>query len=79
MLGPLPRLYRAVVAVSALVVFVAAGAWVAVTLPVRFLAGTGAGVGAGIGVVVALLLIHDFSRRSRLQPRQVHVRAPRRR
>lgn len=79
MLGPLPRLYRAVVAVSALVVFVAAGAWIAVSLPVRFLAGTGAGIGAGIGVVVALLLLHDFSRRSRLRPRHVHVRSQRRR
>jgi hypothetical protein len=72
-------LYRAVVAISALVVFVAAGAWLAVTLPVQFLAGTGAGIGAGIGVVVALLLLHDFSHRSRLHPRRVDVRTHRRR
>ncbi len=73
MFGPLPRLYRAVVALAALAVFVAGGAWLAVTLPVPLLAGTGAGVGAGVGVVVALLLLHDFSHVSRLQPRQARV------
>ncbi len=65
MLGPLPPLYRVVVALCALGVFVAAGAWITFTVSGPLLAsagaGAGAGFGAGIGGVVALLLLHDFS------------------
>ncbi len=75
MLGPLPPLHRALVALCALAVFVAAGAWVTLTLTGPLPASTGAGVGAGIGAAVGLLLLHDFSPSHPVRPRAVaHVR-----
>lgn len=67
MLGPLPPLYRMVVAVCALLAFVGLGAWLAVTLPIPLLASAGAGIGAGIGVIVVLLLVHDPHRQPTAQ------------
>ena len=59
MLGPLPRLYRILVAVVAIVFFVGAGVWanqmVEVTLP-----GRGALLGVALGAAVSFLLLHDF-------------------
>ena len=59
MLGPLPKLYRLYVSLSALAVFVAAGAWAAFMLPSRVLVSAGASVGLAIGVVFTYLLIHE--------------------
>ncbi len=59
MLGPLPRLHRWIVCVLALVTCIGVGAWLAFTLPIPVLAGSGAAVGAALGVVVVLLLLHD--------------------
>lgn len=63
MLGPLPRLYRFVLAVIAVVVFLGAGAWIAQFTALPMLASVGAGVGAAIGLVAAYLLVHDFTAR----------------
>lgn len=78
MLGPLPPLYRAFVALSVLALCVAGGAWLTFTLTGPLLAATGAGVGAGIGGVVALLLLHDVTSTRRLRPQQARHRAQRR-
>ena len=59
MLGPLPPLYRWVVAVCALTAFVGLGAWAAYYLPVPLLVQGGAVVGAVVGTLVVLLLVHD--------------------
>ncbi len=59
MLGPLPPLYRVVVALCGLLAFVGLGAWLAMTLPVPLVASAGAGIGAGIGVICVLLLVRQ--------------------
>lgn len=59
MLGPLPTLYRVVVATVALLAFVGIGAWISLVLPESFVPLMGAGIGAGIGAVAVLLLLHD--------------------
>ena len=59
MLGPLPRLHRWIVCALALVTCIGVGAWLAFTLPIPVLAGSGAVVGAALGLVVVLLLLHD--------------------
>lgn len=59
MLGPLPKLYRLIVLLAALVVFVAAGAWAAFMLPYPILLSAGAGVGLAVGALCAYLLLHD--------------------
>ncbi len=61
MLGPLPKLYKAVVAAVAVLVCAGLGAWLAFTLPVTMVAGTGASVGVCIGVVAVLALLHEPS------------------
>jgi membrane protein YdbS with pleckstrin-like domain len=58
-LGPLPRLHRWIVCALALVACIGVGAWLAFTLPVPVLAGSGATVGAALGLVVVLLVLHD--------------------
>ena len=60
MLGPLPALYRIIVAVCAVLAFIGLGAWLAFTLPIPLQAAAGAGIGAGFGVVVVLGAFHDF-------------------
>ena len=72
MLGPLPTLYRVVVATCAVLACVGVGAWVAGTLPGPLLAGAGAGIGAGFGAVAALLLTHRFGHDG--TPHRVHLR-----
>lgn len=59
MLGPLPKLYRVVVALAALLVCAAAGAWSAFMLPYPVLVGAGASVGLAVGVACAYLLLHQ--------------------
>jgi hypothetical protein len=57
-LGPLPKLYRVVVTLAALVVFVAVGVWATFRLPYPQVVSVGASVGLGLGVVFAYLLVH---------------------
>jgi hypothetical protein len=57
-LGPLPRIYRIVVTVTALLLFVGAGGWAAYTVPYPILVSAGAGVGLAVGGVVSYLLLH---------------------
>jgi uncharacterized membrane protein len=80
MLGPLPPLYRLIVALSALAVFVGVGAWVTYTVAgPSVLTSMGASIGAGIGAIVAMLLLHDSSHPGRhLQPRHARSRTQRR-
>ena len=61
MLGPLPPLYRWVVAVLALVASAGVGAWLAIMLtsPLTDGAAAGAAIGAVLGAVVVMLLLHD--------------------
>lgn len=77
MLGPLPKAYRLVVAVSALAAFMGLGALVGYRLPLIPVPGTGAGIGAAVGVAAALLLLHDFH--TRRQPQHARLRSPHRR
>jgi Na+/H+ antiporter NhaC len=58
-LGPLPRLYRAIVAAAAVVVFVTGGAWAAFVLPYPILISVGASVGLAAGAICAYLLLHQ--------------------
>lgn len=77
MLGPLPKLYRVVVSVVALLLFVAGGAWTALMLPYPILVSAGASVGLAVGALMAYLLLHETHH----APRQVPVqrdRGPRR-
>jgi hypothetical protein len=62
MLGPLPRLYRIIVSVIALAVFVAGGAWAAFALPYPLLTGVGASVGLAVGALCAFFLLHQSHR-----------------
>ncbi len=59
MLGPLPPLYRWIVCVLALVASIGVGAWLAFTLPIPFIATSGAVIGAVLGVVLVMLVLHD--------------------
>jgi len=59
-LGPLPKFYRVVVALAAVLLFVGGGAWAAFMLPYPILVSAGASVGLGIGAVCAYLLVHQF-------------------
>jgi uncharacterized membrane protein YccC len=75
-LGPLPPLYRAVVALCALALFGALGAWLSFRVAGPLFASTGAQLGAAVGALVALLLLHDFSQR-RLRPQHARHRIQR--
>lgn len=76
MLGPLPTMYRVLVAVSTVLACMGIGAWLTYMLPGPLLAPTGAGLGAGIGMVVVLVLLHDFENPHQ-EPRRVRLRTPR--
>ncbi len=73
MLGPLPKLYRVLVSISAVALFVALGTWLAFTLPIEVVALTGAGIGAGLGLIIALLLLHD-SHTNQVRPQRIVTR-----
>ncbi|MGH3444693.1 MAG: hypothetical protein ACRDPB_04905 [Nocardioidaceae bacterium] len=60
MIGPLPTLYRAVVALCVLSACAGVGAWLSYSMPGPILAGTGAGIGSAVGVIATFLLLHDF-------------------
>jgi hypothetical protein len=71
-LGPLPKLYRVVVSLAALLVFVVGGAWAAFMLPYPILVTAGASVGLGLGAVCAYVLVHQS--RASAQPHHVRRR-----
>ena len=64
MLGPLPRLYRSLVATAAFIVFILCGVWLAQMLPLPV---DGILLGSVAGVLIAFVLVHDFHQR-RAQP-----------
>jgi len=59
-LGPLPQIYRIIVSVIALTVFVAGGVWAAFRLPFPILVSVGASSGLAIGAICVFLLLHEF-------------------
>ena len=69
MLGPLPKLYRVTVSLSALLLFVGAGAWAAFMLPYPSLVSVGASVGLALGAACAYVLLHQSH--SAAQPHRV--------
>lgn len=71
-LGPLPKMYRVVVTVAALLVFVGGGAWAAYALPYPFLVSAGASVGLAVGALTSYLLLH--TRGSAVEPDRVRRR-----
>jgi len=56
----LPQLYRVVVALTALVLFLVGGAWAAFMLPYPILVSVGATIGLTVGALCAYLLLHEF-------------------
>jgi len=56
----LPQVYRIIVSVVAIAVFVAGGAWAAFMLPYPILLSVGASSGFAIGGVCVFLLLHEF-------------------
>lgn len=76
MLGPLPKLYRVVVSVVAVLVFAGLGAWAAFTLPfIPLLAPAGASIGAGLGIIAVALLLRDSG--AAADREQIRLRWPR--
>lgn len=65
MFGRLPRIYRWRTVAIALLVFVAAGAWLVTSTPIPLVTPAGGLVGAVAGIAVGYALVHDFSRRTR--------------
>jgi len=54
----LPKLYRIVVAVTAVGLCAGAGAWLAFRIPYPLLVSAGASIGLAVGVVCAYMLLH---------------------
>ena len=69
MLGPLPKLYRVLVTLTALVLFVGAGSWSAFKLSYPVPGTMGLGLGLAVGAVISYLLLHTPS--ATLQPHRV--------
>ena len=63
--GPLPRLHRLVLVAAALLVGVAAGAWLAHFTALPLAVSAGAAVGAVAGMLLAYALVHDFQAHAR--------------
>lgn len=68
-MGPLPQLYRYLVAGLALLVSLAGGVWLAGRLELPL---GGFGIGLGAGCLIAFALVHDFrgERRTHTQRRR---------
>lgn len=71
MLGPLPVLYKLLVALTATVVCAAVGMWGAVVLPYYDLVVVGSGVGLAIGGLCVFFLLHDFGRAPSPEPARI--------
>ena len=65
MFGPLPRLHRALLALTVLLLGIASGAWVAHATAMPVAVTAGAALGAVGGAVLAYALLHDFHSRAR--------------
>ena len=77
MLGPLPKMYRVLVSLASLAVFVGVGAWAAFLLPYPELVSVGASVGLGIGAVCAFLLVRESRASAHARPQHGrHRRLP---
>ena len=70
MFGPLPQLYRILVVLTALVVGVLSGVWLAQLIEGPSLVAAGIGWGLLAGLLLNYVLLHDFHHR----PRAVRVR-----
>ena len=70
MFGPLPQLHRILVVLTALVVGVLAGVWLAQVIAGPALIAAGIGWGLLAGLLLNYVLLHDFQHR----PRPVRVR-----
>lgn len=70
MFGPLPRLHRLLVVVTALVVGMISGVWLAQVIAGPALVAAGVGWGLLAGLMLNYVLLHDFQHR----PRPVRVR-----
>ena len=70
MFGPLPQLYRILVVLTALVVGVLSGVWLAQLIEGPSLVAAGIGWGLLAGLLLNYVLLHDFHQR----PRTVRVR-----
>ena len=70
MFGPLPRLHRTLVVVTALIVGMLAGIWLVNETAVPALAAAGVGWGLLAGLLLTYVLLHDFHHR----PDPVRVR-----
>lgn len=68
MLGPLPKLYRILVALTALLVCAVGGAWAAFMLPYPILLSAGASVGLAMGAGITYLLVHSGDSHAEPQP-----------
>jgi hypothetical protein len=68
--GPLPRLHRMLVVLTALAVGIASGIWIAQFSSLPTAAVAGVGWGALAGLVLGFVLLHDFHHR----PRPARVR-----
>lgn len=69
MLGPLPPLYRLTIALLAVGLLAALGAWLGHLTTVPFLPHTGALAGGAAGVLIAGLLTHEPRRRDAVRRR----------
>jgi hypothetical protein len=58
-LGPLPKLYRVIVTLTALVVCAAGGAWAELALAYPRMSAAGAACGLAVGAVGAYLMLHQ--------------------
>ena len=70
MFGPLPRLHRILVVVTALIVGMLSGIWLVHETAVPALAAAGVGWGLLAGLLLTYVLLHDFHHR----PDPVRVR-----
>ncbi|MDF1602722.1 hypothetical protein [Nocardioides sp. YIM 152315] len=65
MFGPLPRLHRLLVILTALVVGLLSGVWMVEALDAPALIGAGIGWGLLAGLLLNYVLLHDFHHRAR--------------
>ena len=72
MLGPLPKLYRILVALTALLVCAVGGAWAAFMIPYPILLSAGASVGLAVGAGITYLLVHGTG--SHPEPQRIRRR-----
>ena len=75
MIGPLPTLHRVVLVIAALLVCAGLGLWAGLVSEIPVGVSDGVLGGCAVGLAAAVLLVHDFHRRS-VQPARAR-RGPR--